>query len=76
METILSSKKKMVVISPDNPFVIIGERINPAGRKMLASEMEAGNYERVVKDALAQVQAGAIYWMLIRACLWPMKPRL
>lgn len=59
METVISSRTKTVVISPDRPFTIIGERINPTGRKLLAAEMAAGNYDRVVKDALAQVQAGA-----------------
>ncbi|MBL8058220.1 MAG: dihydropteroate synthase, partial [Anaerolineales bacterium] len=39
--------------------MIIGERINPTGRKLLAAEMAAGNFERVRKDALAQVAAGA-----------------
>ena len=38
---------------------VIGERINPTGRKKLAAEMEAGNFETVIKDALAQVAAGA-----------------
>ena len=59
METIISSKTKTVIIGPDRPFTIIGERINPTGRKLLAAEMAAGNYDRVVKDALIQVQAGA-----------------
>ncbi len=59
METILSSKTKTMVISPDNPFVIIGERINPTGRKKLAEEMAAGNFTRVAADAVAQVAAGA-----------------
>jgi len=59
MQTILSSKTKTVIIGPDQPFTIIGERINPTGRKMLAAEMAAGNYERVRADALAQVEAGA-----------------
>lgn len=59
METVISSKTKTVVIGPDRPFTIIGERINPTGRKLLAAEMAAGNYDRVVKDALAQVEAGA-----------------
>ncbi|MBC8333470.1 MAG: dihydropteroate synthase [Anaerolineae bacterium] len=59
MNTILSSTTKTVLIGPDQPFVIIGERINPTGRKMLAAEMAAGNYERVKSDALAQVAAGA-----------------
>jgi 5-methyltetrahydrofolate--homocysteine methyltransferase len=59
METILSSKTKTVVISPEKPFVIIGERINPTGRKKLAEEMAAGDFSRVRADALAQVEAGA-----------------
>ena len=59
METTLSSKTKTVIISPDRPFVIIGERINPTGRKKLAEEIAAGNYSRVRTDALAQVEAGA-----------------
>ncbi len=59
METILTSKTKTVVISPDRPFVIIGERINPTGRKKLAAEMAALDMSRVRRDALAQVTAGA-----------------
>lgn len=59
METVLTSPTKTVRIGPDHPFVIIGERINPTGRKLLAAEMAAGNYERVRKDAAAQVEAGA-----------------
>lgn len=59
METILSSKTKTVIIGPNHPFTIIGERINPTGRKLLAKEMAAGNFSRVEKDALAQVEAGA-----------------
>ena len=58
-ETTISSKSKTVIIGPERPFTIIGERINPTGRKLLAQEMAAGNYERVKKDALAQVEAGA-----------------
>jgi 5-methyltetrahydrofolate--homocysteine methyltransferase len=59
METILESKTKTVIIGPDRPFTIIGERINPTGREALAIEMAAGNFERVEADALAQVLAGA-----------------
>lgn len=59
METVVSSKSKTVTIGPDRPFTIIGERINPTGRKLLAREMAAGNYDRVRKDAIAQVEAGA-----------------
>ena len=57
--TTISSKTKTVQISPDKPFVIIGERINPTGRKKLAAEMAEWNFERVEADALAQVEAGA-----------------
>ena len=58
-ETRLSSATREVVIGFDRPFVIIGERINPTGRKKLAEEMAAGNYETVIADAIAQVEAGA-----------------
>jgi 5-methyltetrahydrofolate--homocysteine methyltransferase len=58
-DTIVSSAKKEVVIGFDRPFVIIGERINPTGRKILAEEMAVGDYSRVERDAVAQVEAGA-----------------
>jgi len=58
-ETRLSSDKREVVIGFERRFVMIGERINPTGRKLLAAEMAAGDYSRVVADALAQVEAGA-----------------
>lgn len=57
--TVLSSATKEVIIGFDHPFVIIGERINPTGRKILAAEMVAGDLSRVEADALAQVVAGA-----------------
>lgn len=57
--TIVASATKEVVIGFDKPFCVIGERINPTGRKKLAAEMNAGNFETVTKDALAQVAAGA-----------------
>ena len=59
METVVRSRSKEVVISIDRPFVVIGERINPTGRKVLAAEMKAGVMDRVKADAIAQVQAGA-----------------
>ncbi|MEK7326483.1 MAG: dihydropteroate synthase [Chloroflexota bacterium] len=59
METVITSPTKTVRIGPAHPFVIIGERINPTGRKKLAAEMAAGNYDRVRSDAMAQVEAGA-----------------
>jgi len=58
-DTIVSSATKEVVIGFDRPFVIIGERINPTGRKILAAEMAAGDFTRVEADARAQVEAGA-----------------
>jgi len=59
METKLSSPTREICIGPAHPFVIIGERINPTGRKKLAAEMAAWNFERVRADANAQVEAGA-----------------
>ncbi len=59
MRTTISSATRTVVIGPDEPFVIIGERINPTGRKQLLAEMQAGNFSRVREDAVAQAQAGA-----------------
>ena len=58
-ETIVSSASKEVKIGFDEPFVIIGERINPTGRKLLAAEMKSGDFSRVEKDAISQVNAGA-----------------
>ena len=57
--TTISSGTREVHIGFDQPFVIIGERINPTGRKILAEEMKNGDYSRVEADALAQVEAGA-----------------
>ena len=59
METIVSSRTREVVISIERPFVIIGERINPTGRKVLAAEMKEGVMDRVRADAVAQARAGA-----------------
>ena len=59
MNTVVRSRTKEVVISGERPFVMIGERINPTGRKVLAAEMKAGKMDRVKADAIAQVQAGA-----------------
>jgi 5-methyltetrahydrofolate--homocysteine methyltransferase len=58
-DTVLSSASKEVLIGFERPFVVIGERINPTGRKILAAEMSVGNYTRVESDAIAQVRAGA-----------------
>jgi 5-methyltetrahydrofolate--homocysteine methyltransferase len=58
-DTVISSQTREVVLGLERPFVMIGERINPTGRKILAAEMAAGNFSRVEADALAQVAAGA-----------------
>jgi 5-methyltetrahydrofolate--homocysteine methyltransferase len=58
-DTVISSATREVIIGFNRPFVIIGERINPTGRKLLAAEMAAGDFSRVESDALAQVAAGA-----------------
>jgi 5-methyltetrahydrofolate--homocysteine methyltransferase len=57
--TLLSSKAQEIWIGFDRPFCIIGERINPTGRKKLAAEMALGDFSTVESDALAQVEAGA-----------------
>jgi 5-methyltetrahydrofolate--homocysteine methyltransferase len=58
-DTVISSATREVVIGFERPFVMIGERINPTGRKILAAEMSAGNFSRVESDVLAQLAAGA-----------------
>jgi 5-methyltetrahydrofolate--homocysteine methyltransferase len=59
METKVSSLKKEVVIGDNRPTVLIGERINPTGKKRLAEALKAGDLEIVRKEAQAQSQAGA-----------------
>ena len=58
-DTVISSATKEVIIGFDRSFTVIGERINPTGRKKLAEEMAAGDYSRVEADTIAQVAAGA-----------------
>ncbi|WP_071798371.1 methyltetrahydrofolate cobalamin methyltransferase [Natronohydrobacter thiooxidans] len=57
--TVIESATKTVVIGFDEPFCVIGERINPTGRKKLAAELELGDFSTVEKDALEQVACGA-----------------
>ncbi|MBV1896690.1 MAG: methyltetrahydrofolate cobalamin methyltransferase [Rhodobacteraceae bacterium] len=57
--TIVESKTKTAIIGFDQPFCVIGERINPTGRKKLAAELEAGDFSTIKRDAIAQVAAGA-----------------
>ncbi|MBT8039734.1 MAG: dihydropteroate synthase [Xanthomonadales bacterium] len=58
-QTVISSASREVVIGFETPFTVIGERINPTGRALLAEELKAGDFSCVEADALAQVAAGA-----------------
>src|SRR5690242_20530672 len=59
MDTVIHSRSRTVVIGSGRPFCIIGERINPTGRKAFAEELRACELHTVAADALAQVEAGA-----------------
>ena len=59
MDTVLQGRSKTVVIGSTQPFCIIGERINPTGRKKFAEELRAGDLSTVVVDTEAQMAAGA-----------------
>jgi 5-methyltetrahydrofolate--homocysteine methyltransferase len=59
MHTVLESRSKSVTIGHDQPFCVIGERINPTGRKVFSEELRSGDLSRVREDAIAQTEAGA-----------------
>jgi 5-methyltetrahydrofolate--homocysteine methyltransferase len=59
MQTKLTNKDRTVIISPEHPFVMIGERINPTRRKKLAATMAEGDFSVAVDDAQRQLEAGA-----------------
>jgi 5-methyltetrahydrofolate--homocysteine methyltransferase len=59
METVLQSRSSTVTIGPEQPFCIIGERINPTGRKAFAEQLRNGDLSTVTTDAIAQTEAGA-----------------
>jgi len=59
MDTVLKSASKTITIGAEQPFCIIGERINPTSRKKFSEELREGNLETVVVDVQAQVEAGA-----------------
>jgi 5-methyltetrahydrofolate--homocysteine methyltransferase len=59
MKTILQSKSKKAVIDTDGPFTMIGEKINPTGRKKLAAALQEGNLDYVRDLAKKQIDAGA-----------------
>lgn len=58
-ETVIGSATREHIIGFEKPFTMIGERINPTGRKLLAEEMKNGDFSRVEADAIAQIEAGA-----------------
>jgi len=59
LTTIVSSKTKEVIINRSKPTVIIGERINPTGRKKVLAALQSGDFDTVQADAISQVEAGA-----------------
>lgn len=59
MHTVLSSPGKTVTIGHDQPFCIIGERINPTGRKQYQLQLRAGDLSAIEKDVLTQIAGGA-----------------
>ena len=59
MQTVVNSPTKTVTIGDDNPFCIIGERINPTGRRIFQEQVRAGDLSAIIKDVKAQVEGGA-----------------
>jgi 5-methyltetrahydrofolate--homocysteine methyltransferase len=59
MDTVLQSRSKTVVIGSDKPFCIIGERINPTGRKGFQAQLQAGDLSQIEIDVAEQVAGGA-----------------
>ena len=59
MHTVLSSATKTITIGHDQPFCVIGERINPTGRKKFQEQLRAGDYSAIKADVIAQVEGGA-----------------
>ena len=59
METVLESPSKTVVIGPERPFCVIGERINPTGRKKFQAELQKGDLSRIEIDVAQQIAGGA-----------------
>ena len=59
MQTIVQSPSRTVVIGPDQPFCVIGERINPTGRKTFQAQLQAGDLSQLETDVAEQVAGGA-----------------
>jgi 5-methyltetrahydrofolate--homocysteine methyltransferase len=60
MHTVLRSQSTEVVIGPDRPFCVIGERINPTGRRIFQEQLRAGDLSRIEVDVAEQVAGGAM----------------
>jgi 5-methyltetrahydrofolate--homocysteine methyltransferase len=60
METVLSSASRELRIGGDNPFCIIGERINPTGRKVFQEQLRRGDLSRIEIDVAQQLAGGAM----------------
>ena len=73
MQTFLKSGQKTVVIDTEGPLVIIGEKINPTGRKKIAAALQTGDFDYIKNLALSQIAAGRKCWMSMWAYLvWMM----
>ena len=59
METVIQSRSRTVVIGPEQPFCVIGERINPTGRKAFQALLQAGDLSQLEVDVAEQVAGGA-----------------
>ena len=73
-DTIISSASKEVVIGFGRPFAIIGERINPTGRRLLAEEMKAGNFSRVERMPSPRWPPAHTSWTSTPVYRWQMNP--
>ena len=59
MDTVVQSRSKTVIIGPEQPFCVIGERINPTGRKAFQAQLQAGDLSQLETDVAQQVEGGA-----------------
>jgi 5-methyltetrahydrofolate--homocysteine methyltransferase len=59
VDTVVQSRSRTVVIGPDQPFCVIGERINPTGRKAFQAQLQAGDLSQLEQDTVEQVAGGA-----------------
>ena len=59
MDTVIQSRSRTVVIGPEQPFCVIGERINPTGRKAFQAQLQAGDLSQLEIDVAQQVAGGA-----------------